>query len=163
MFRKMRRFKQQLGREQCERILGEATFGVLALSGDDGYPYAVPLSFVYDGDKLIFHCAVSGHKLDAVRHDPRASFCVVSRDDILPERFTTCYESVVVFGRVEVLTDADEIRLAAQKLAARYSPDESDESVEREISSALGRFCILVLHIEHMTGKQGVELLKGEG
>ncbi len=161
MFREMRRFKQALRRGECERILSEATSGVLALSGDDGYPYALPLSFAFDGNRLIFHGATSGHKLDAIKREPRASFCVVSQDLVVPERFTTHFKSVIVFGRCRILTDASEIHSAAQKLARRYSPDESDESIEHEIASSLGRLCIFVLQIEHMTGKQAVELVDG--
>ena len=71
MFREMRRKKQQLSMEESRRILDEGTSGVLALSGDEDYPYAVPISYVYDGDRLYFHCAKSGHKLDAVRRSGR--------------------------------------------------------------------------------------------
>ena len=67
MFRSMRRALQQLSDDECRRILEKATSGVLALSGDDGYPYAVPISFALDGDRIIFHSAVTGHKIDAIR------------------------------------------------------------------------------------------------
>lgn len=73
-FRKMRRNRQELSRDESIRILKEGTSGVLALHGDDGYPYAVPISYVYDDGKLYFHGAKSGHKLDALRSYPKASF-----------------------------------------------------------------------------------------
>lgn len=85
MFREMRRKKQLLPEEEAIAILKEGTFGVLALSGDDGYPYAVPISYVYEGGKLWFHCAKSGHKLDAIRREPKASFCVTAQDKVVPE------------------------------------------------------------------------------
>ena len=85
MFREMRRKKQRLSAEACEAILAEGTSGVLAVDGDGGYPYAVPLSYVYQDGKLFFHCAKSGHKLDAVRRNPRASFCVIGQDRVVPE------------------------------------------------------------------------------
>ena len=66
MFRKMRRFKQQLSEEECLEILKTAKRGVLAVLGDEGYPYAVPLDFVYEDGKIYFHCAKEGHKLDAI-------------------------------------------------------------------------------------------------
>ena len=77
MFRQMRRNRQQLSRERCEEILSRATSGVLAVLGDEGYPYAVPLSYVYSEGKFYFHCARQGHKLDAIRREPKASFCVI--------------------------------------------------------------------------------------
>lgn len=82
MFREMRRKKQALSLAECARILYRGTSGVLALSGDGGYPYAVPMSYVYDGEKLFFHSAGSGHKLDAIRRDPKASFCVIDCDRV---------------------------------------------------------------------------------
>ena len=89
MFREMRRKNQQLPRGECCRILEEATSGVLAVSGDDGYPYAVPLSFAYADGRLYFHVAKSGHKLDALRRNPKASFCIIERDEIVPAEYTT--------------------------------------------------------------------------
>ena len=85
MFREMRRKKQALSEKDCAAVLNRGTSGVLALLGEEGYPYAVPLSYVYDGEKLYFHSAKSGHKLDAVRSNPKASFCVIDQDQIIPE------------------------------------------------------------------------------
>ena len=78
-----------LSQEETERILKEGTSGVLALAGDEGYPYAVPISYVYDGEKIYFHCAKQGHKLDAIARNPKASFCVVEKDQVVPEAYTT--------------------------------------------------------------------------
>ena len=103
MFRAMRRKKQQLSPGACAEILRRGTSGVLAVAGDGGYPYAVPLSYVYDGQTVYFHSAKTGHKIDAVAREPRASFCVIDRDEVLPEAFTTAYRSVIVFGRVRVV------------------------------------------------------------
>ena len=77
MFREMRRKNQQLPQEECNRILQVATSGVLAVDGDDDYPYAVPISFVCEDGRLYFHVAKSGHKLDALRRNPKASFCII--------------------------------------------------------------------------------------
>ncbi len=89
MFREMRRKRQQLPEEECLRILREATSGVLAVEGDGGYPYAVPLSFAHADGRLYFHIARSGHKLDALRRNPRASFCIIDEDRVVPEEYTT--------------------------------------------------------------------------
>ena len=98
MFREMRRKKQQMSGDACDELLFRGTSGVLALSGDDGYPYAVPISYVYDGEKIYFHCAKSGHKLDAIKRNPKASFCVIGQDQIVPEEYTTYFRSVIAFG-----------------------------------------------------------------
>ena len=88
-FRPMRRFRQQLSQEECRAILERGTSGVLAVAGDEGWPYAVPLSYVYREGKLIFHCATAGHKLDGLRRDGRASFCVIDQDQVVPQEYTT--------------------------------------------------------------------------
>src|SRR5574344_2695673 len=86
MFREMRRKKQQLSIEQVEKILKQNTSGVLAVFGDDGYPYAVPLSYVYTNSKIYFHGAKEGHKLDSIKNNEKVSFCVIDKDEIVPEK-----------------------------------------------------------------------------
>lgn len=156
MFREMRRSRQQLADEAASEILEQGSHGVLAVLGDDGYPYAVPLSYVCSDGKIYFHCARSGHKLDAVRACPKASFCVVARDDVIPELFATKYESVIAFGRVRELTDDVEKRAAVTLLARKYSPEESDESVNAEIEREWAPLAMLEFTIEHMTGKRSL-------
>ena len=151
---------QELSREECEAILKEGTSGVLALLGDGDYPYAVPLSYVYEDGKIYFHCAKAGHKLDAIRRQEKASFCVIGQDQILPEKFTTCFSSVIVFGKVRILEEEGEIRSAAAKLAEKYSPQESEEAVQKEIEKEYPALCMLELVTEHMSGKQGIELVR---
>ena len=107
MFREMRRRRQQLSPEECKRILAEGTSGVLAVRGDEGYPYAVPLSYVYEEGRLFFHGAAAGHRRDAVLRDPKASFCVIGGDRVVPEEYTTYFRSVIAFGQVPVLEDDD--------------------------------------------------------
>ncbi|NLD86776.1 MAG: 5-nitroimidazole antibiotic resistance protein, partial [Clostridiales bacterium] len=100
MFRKMRRFAQSLSEEENIEILSRNTSGVLALSGDEGYPYALPMAYCYDNGRIIFHSASKGHKIDAVGNCDKASFCVIDRDDVFPEEYTTKYRSVIVFGKI---------------------------------------------------------------
>ena len=104
MFREMRRKRQALSASEVAEILHRGTSGVLALLGDEEYPYAVPLSYVYDEGKLYFHSATSGHKIDAAERSAKASFCVIDQDSIRPEKYTT-FRSVIVFGRIRVITD----------------------------------------------------------
>lgn len=102
MFRDMRRKKQALSRQEADEILDRQTHGVLALAEEGDYPYAVPLSYVRSGSTLYFHCAKTGHKLDCIRSNPKASFCVVDQDQVLPSRYTTAFRSVIAFGTVEI-------------------------------------------------------------
>ena len=158
-FRPMRRNRQQLSREECERILGRCTSGVLALTGDGGYPYAVPLSYVYADGTIIFHSAVQGHKVDAIRRDNRCSFCVIEQDEIRPAEFTTYFRSVIVFGRIQILEAADEKVQALRLLGRRYSPND-EAGLQHEIDKSLDHVMLLRLDIEHISGKEAIELVK---
>ncbi len=163
MFRKMRRGRQALSREECIDVLRRATSGVLAVSGDGGYPYAVPLSYVYDdrdGGRLYFHCALTGHKLDAIARNEKVSFCVVDQDCVSPAEYTTHYRSVIAFGAAHVLTDVAEKRQALEILAERYCPEQEDKA--QVIDEAFDRVCMVRLDIRHLTGKQAKELLAKE-
>jgi nitroimidazol reductase NimA-like FMN-containing flavoprotein (pyridoxamine 5'-phosphate oxidase superfamily) len=159
MFRKMRREKQALPQAEAAKILENGSFGVLALAGDEGYPYAVPISYVYADGKLYFHCAPAGHKLDAVTRDDKASFCVVARDDVVPEKLTTLYASAIAFGRIRVVADDGEKRRALELLAEKYSAVNGADKNTAEIDSAWSRVCVLVLDIAHLSGKASMELI----
>ncbi|SBW07932.1 conserved hypothetical protein [uncultured Eubacteriales bacterium] len=158
MFREMRRKKQLLSQEAAAAVLERGSAGVLAVYGDEGYPYAVPLSYVYSGNKIYFHCALMGHKLDAIRRSDKVSFCVIDKDTVAPEKYTTYFRSVIVFGRARVLEDEGEKRAALEALAARYTPDDESGRL-REIDKSFKQVCMVELSIEHMTGKEAVELV----
>ena len=163
MFRPMRRSAQALGVDACREVLSRGTSGVLALLGDGGWPYAVPMSYAFDGEKLYFHCAREGHKLDAIRREARASFCVVDRDEVAPEEYTTYFRSVIAFGRVRVLEDEAQKRAAIELLARRYFPQDSAENRRRAIERERTGLCMLEMDIEHMSGKEAIELARKGG
>lgn len=155
----MRRFKQQLSQEECEKILEQGKTGILAVLGDDGYPYTVPINYIYLDGKIYLHCAKSGHKLDAIKSCSKVSFCVVDRDDILQEKYTTLYKSVVAFGKAEILTDREEMLAPVTALAEKYCPDFID-GIPAEVEREIDILCMIKINIEHLTGKQGKELMK---
>ena len=168
-FRKMRRARQELGREACLEIINRATSGVLSLTGDGGYPYGVPLAYVFvDGDsedsgssaKFYFHCAKTGHKIDAIRACDKACFTIIDRDDVVADEFTTYFRSVICFGRAKILETPEEIISAVRLLADRYSPDEADEKKDLEITKKLPAMYMIELSVEHMTGKEAIELVR---
>lgn len=162
MFREMRRTRQALPREACEDILRRQGTGVLAVHGDEGYPYAVPLNFVYLDGRLYFHCAKAGHKLDAIAGNEKVSFCVIGHDEVLAEKLTTLYRSVIVFGRASVVEDAGEKRAAVTALSQKLAPDlpQPQQRIDAEIASDWEKLCIVRIDIDHMTGKQCIEYLK---
>ena len=159
MFREMRRKKQKLSKEECDRILYNGTSGVLALHGDDGYPYAVPVSYVYDGEKLLFHSAKNGHKIDAIIKNAAASFCVIDQDQIVPEEYTTYFCSIIAFGKIRILEDATEKRSAIEKLVVKYAPDDTAENRNNAIDREWKLLCMMEMEIEHLTGKQAIEMI----
>ncbi|MBM3138150.1 MAG: pyridoxamine 5'-phosphate oxidase family protein [Chloroflexi bacterium] len=158
MFREMRRKKQLLSDAETIKILNTATSGTLALSGDNGYPYAVPLSFVYQDGSIYFHIAREGHKVDSIRRSDKASFCVIDKDEVITQELTTLYRSVIVFGRIRLLEDVAAIKSALQYLGDKYSPGYT-ERTQQAIARELKNLAIAELAIEHMTGKQAIELV----
>lgn len=160
MFREMRRKKQQLTEEECVRILEEGTSGVLALKGDDDYPYALPISYVYHEGMLYFHSALTGHKVDAIQGYDKASFCVISRDEVMPEKYTTGYQSVIAFGRISIIEDEEQARAAAMALGTKYAGAAMMEKTASYVNADIKRMHVIQMRIEHMTGKEGMELVK---
>jgi uncharacterized protein len=159
MFRAMRRKRQELPETETIAMLQSCTSGVLAVQGDDDYPYAVPVSFAYEDGKLFFHSAKAGHKLDAIERNEKVSFCVIAADDVVQSTFTTHFRSAIVFGRARVVTDDGEKRHALECLARKYSPDYLD-AAGSEIEDEWKRVCVTELAIEHMTGKAAIEIIK---
>ena len=159
MFRDMRRGKQLLSHETAEKILREGEFGVLALSGDEGYGYAVPINYATDGNKIYFHSANVGHKIDSIARNEKVSFCVVDKHDVVAEEFTTYFSSAIAFGRIKVVEDRAEKLHGLELLADKFSSTASVERRERELAR-VDALTVLVLEIEHLTGKAARELVK---
>ncbi|MCR5180416.1 MAG: NimIJ family nitroimidazole resistance protein [Bacteroidaceae bacterium] len=160
-FREMRRKRQELSEQESIEILEKATSGTLALLGDNDYPYAVPISYVYADGRLYFHSALSGHKVDAIRRCDKASFCVIDQDDVQPKAYTTHFRSVIAFGRIHIIEDGTEKLQTARMLGNRYNPND-DESLQKEIESGLARMLMIRLDIEHLTGKEAIELVRSK-
>ena len=154
MFREMRRKRQLLPQEQALEILENGTSGVLALSGDGGYHYAVPMSYVYNVRKIYFHCAKAGHKIDAIRSCDKASFCVTGQDNVVPGEYTTYFRSAI-----RVIEDDAEKRSAIECLAAKYTPD-AGKGLMEEIDKEYRALCMLEFVVEHLTGKEAIELVR---
>ena len=157
-FRPMRRIKQQLKQEQCLAILKKATSGTLAVLGDDDYPYAVPLSYVFHDGTIYFHSALEGHKIDAIRRHNKASFCVIDKDDVHGEEYTTYFRSVIAFGHISIIESLDDKLATAQALGRKYNPGD-EAGLKRELEKSFAHMLMLKFHIDHLTGKEAIELV----
>ena len=158
MFREMRRKKQKLTEKQCLAILRRAKTATLALHGDDGSPYSVPVNFVYEDGKIYFHGAKEGHKIDAIKNNPKISMSIIDQEDVIEEELTTYFRSIILFGKAKILQDDDEIYQAVNALGLKYCDDEI--AVEKEIQREWKALCCVEIIIEHLTGKQAIELVK---
>lgn len=159
MFREMRRSKQVLSHEDTEAVLNGNTNGIMGIIGDEGYPYTVPLSYVYHNGKIYFHTAKSGHKIDAILKNNKVSFTVVDKDTVVSEEYTTYFRSVIAFGTAAVIEDTEERLEAFNKLVEKYSGDQPLENRQKEVQGC-DRSYIVGISIEHMTGKEALELAK---
>ena len=153
MFRDMRRFKQQISEEECIRILKEQPRGVLSMLGDDGYPYGIPLDHWYSekDNKLYFHGAKVGHKIDAITACDKVSYCVMDQGYRKDGEWALNITSVVVFGRIQIVEDEEKKREICVNLVWKFTDDE--EYLRKELTNAFPRVNCLELTIEHMTGK----------
>ena len=156
--KEMRRKKQLLTSDVCIEVLKRNTSGVLTLAPCNDYPYPVPLSYVYDEGRIYFHCAKQGYKLDVIRENPKVAFCVIDKDQVVPEKYTTYYRSVIVYGKAKIIETKEEMYPAILKLCERYVPN-NQEGHEKEIAGSWQRMCMIDLEIEEMTGKEAIELV----
>ena len=155
MFRKMRRIGQMLSQEDCVKILTNEPRGVLALLGDYDYPYAIPMSHVYVDGKIYFHGAMMGHKNDAVKKFDKCSYCVMDSGVKNDDGWSYTFNSVIVFGRIKILTNDDEKIEKLTYLGDKFFP--THEETVNEISRLLHKTEVFEITIEHMTGKKVVE------
>ncbi len=153
MFRPMRRFKQQISEEECIEVLKNAPRGVLSMAGDDGYPYGIPLDHWYceDDGKIYFHGAKEGKKIDSILKNDKVSYVVMDEGFRKEGEWALNIRSVIIFGRIRLVTDEDKAREICTALCRKFTDDE--EYLQRELRSAFPRVQCLELIPEHMTGK----------
>ena len=153
MFRPVQRVRQQLPEEECLNILKNEKRGVLSVLGDDGYPYGMPLNHYYneaDG-KLYFHSGRTGHKIDAILRNNKASYCVYDSGTMSENGWALHFRSVILFGRIEMIEDRDTIYDIARRLSRKFTEDEA--YIEYEIEHSGPGTLMFALVPEYMTGK----------
>lgn len=154
MFRPIRKKKNEISTEEAKAILHHARRGVLAVHGDEGYPYAIPVNFLYDDQeqRIYFHGAHAGHKVDALRACDKVCFTVLSDEIIRGEPWAPYMQSVVVFGRCRLLKSGPEALALVKRLAMKYYPDE--RLADEEIAASGKAVQMYEITIEHLSGKE---------
>ena len=153
MFRNIVRTKQALPEEECIAILKKELRGVLSVLGDNDYPYGMPLNHYYNDEdgRLYFHSGKSGHRIDAIRRHPKASFCVYDEGTRENGNWYLTFKSVIVFGRIEIVEDREKIYEVSRLLSYKFTQD--DAYIDHEIQKSGPGTLLLALTPEHMTGK----------
>ena len=153
MFRELVRIKQRMPMEECIDLLKTETRGVLSVLGDDDYPYGAPINHFYDEEsgKIYFHSGNYGHRKAAVEKHDKVSFCVLSDPQEVEGTWGLDLQSVIVFGRMKVVTDIDMVKEISKKLCLKFTQDM--EWIEHEIEAEAKATILLELTPEHMCGK----------
>ncbi len=155
MFRTVRKTAHEIRVEEAKKLLRESRRGVLAVNGDDGYPYAVPINYLYDEETqvIIFHGSKVGHKVDALKRSDKVCFTVYGNETVeTDEAWAPFLESAVVFGRCHLVADRGESDALCRKFAMKYYPTE--KMVDDEVATSGKAVRMFRLQIEHISGKK---------
>lgn len=154
MFRTMRKKNREISTEQARQLLKDARRGVLAVNGENGYPYAVPINYIYDeeNEKIIFHGSKYGQKIDAIKANDKICFTVYGNETIKDEEWAPYLQSVIIFGKCHLIEDFDEGIEQVKKMSRKYYPCE--ELINVEVSASGHSVQMFEIEIEHMTGKE---------
>lgn len=147
----MRKKEREIKIDETNEILINNSYGVLSTICENGYPYGVPISYVYINDSVYFHCATEGQKLDNIDNNNKVSFCIVGETCVLPDKFSTKYESVIIFGKANEVFD-DEKNTVLLEILNKYSP-EYIEKGRVYIEKASERTKVYKINIDNITGK----------
>ena len=153
MFRKMRRFRQQISNEDCIDVLVKEKRGVLSMTGEDGYPYGIPMNHWYceaDG-KLYFHGAKEGYKIDLIQKNNKVCYTVFEKGVAKEGEWALNVRCVVVFGRITVVDDVEKVKKICTEVSHKFIDDE--EYIHQELENAMHRVMCLELTPDHITGK----------
>lgn len=154
MFRELSRKNKQLSQDECVELLTNETRGVLAVNGDDGYPYAMPMNHFYNSDDgcLYFHCGKKGHRIDSLMRSPKVSFCVYEQGTREDGDWAYCVRSVIVFGKMEFIENLNQIVPITTALCHKFTDDEA--YIQNEIEHYAKATLLLKLTPEHICGKK---------
>jgi nitroimidazol reductase NimA-like FMN-containing flavoprotein (pyridoxamine 5'-phosphate oxidase superfamily) len=151
MHRNVRRKDRELSADLATQLLAKGEYGVLSTVGVDGQAYGVPLNYVYKNDCLYFHCALDGHKLENIKANNKVSFCVVGRTKVLPDQFSTQYESAIVFGRASE-AHGKVRQEALLSIVEKYAPEFMEEG-RKTIAKYNDKTRVIKVDLHHLSGK----------
>ena len=151
MFRESRKPEKTLSESEMKEILATAEYGVLSTVGEDGYPYGIPVNFVYDGKALYFHGAKEGHKVDNLRFSNKVAFTVVVDTQVLPKEFNTKFRSVIVFGKAMIATDEERSKVF-ELILEKYAQT-NIENGHMYVAHSVHEADIYKIQIEHASAK----------
>ena len=154
MFRPVRKKKNEISADKAKELLRSSRRGVLAVNGDDGYPYAIPINYLYDeeNEKIIFHGAKAGHKVDALKKSDKICFTVFGNEMVKEEAWAPFLQSVVVFGRCHLVESQEDAIALVKKFAAKYYPNMDMVNEEAALSGRAVQ--MFEIEIEHLSGKE---------
>ncbi len=148
---KLRRKDRAITEEEAKVLLNKAVYGVLSTVAENGTPYGVPLNFCIIDHCIFFHCALEGQKLDNIKQNKSVSFCTVGNTEILPDKFSTKYESVIVSGEVDEVFDVNK-QIALEGLLHKYSPEFIDKGI-KYIKGLDEKTRVFKIAVNKLTGK----------
>lgn len=151
MYKEIRRKDRAIDNEAARSLLNNGTYGVLSTTDANNQPYGIPLNYAVIDDEIFIHCANAGHKLDNIKSNRKVSFCVVGKTELLPDKFSTRYESVIVFGTASIV-NGDKKRAPLIALLAKYAPDHM-ESGRKYIDKLINKTVVIKMSVDHITGK----------
>jgi len=147
----MRRSEKEMSKEMTLALLSRGQEGVLGTIGDNGYPYTVVVNYVYLNDKIYFHSAKTGQKIDNIKYNNKVSFSVFDNVEVIGEELTTHYQSLVVFGKAKVIETRKDVLLALVNKYANLDQEKVLKMIDKEINVT----AIVEIEIDHITGKIG--------
>ena len=155
MNREMYKKERQMSSEATAAIFSKGNHGTLAVNGDDGYPYAVPVNYVYDGGKIYIHSATYGYKIDAVKRDDKVCFSAILNSKVQQDKFTAAFQSVIAFGKISFVEDEAEKKRILEQFIYKMSP-EFVEGGMKFVNAAIGKTALLCIDVEEIKGKENM-------
>ena len=154
LFRAIRKKKNEISIDAAKDLIRSSRRGVLAVNGDEGYPYAIPINYLYDeeNNRIIFHGAKAGHKVDSLKKNDKICFTVYGNETIKEESWAPYLQSVVIFGKCRLVENKDDTISMLNKFALKYYPNV--EMVNKEIEFSGRGVQMFEIEIEHMSGKE---------
>ena len=154
MFRPVKKKVNEISISSAKDLIKRSRRGILAVNGDNGYPYAIPINYLYDKEsqKIFFHGSKVGHKVDAIKKSDKICFTVYGNEQIKEETWAPYLQSAIVFGRCKLIEDEDRAMKVLIDFAMKYYPSVS--MVEAEMKKAAKATQMFEITIEHISGKE---------